>query len=180
MSAAPLAPASPPDSLQTLCASVARAERNAAQALLHELSARVAEAGQALAGLPPALRQGSPDGYARHVAYADPHGRFTIAYLIWRPGQHSPVHGHRTWCTYRVLQGELSETHYRWDPAARQAVACGGALRRPGDIVTATPGLEQIHRLGNAGIGTAISLHLYGVAEADIATGVNHVVASAA
>lgn len=166
-----------PAPLQRLCASIAQAERNAAHALLQELSARVAEADQALAGLPPALREGSPDGYARHVAYADPHGRFTIVYLVWRPGQHSPVHGHKTWCTYRVLQGELTESHYLWDAAARRARACGGAVRRPGDIVTAAPGLEQIHRLGNAGTQTAISLHIYGVAEADIACGVNHVVA---
>ncbi|WP_144635910.1 cysteine dioxygenase family protein [Bordetella genomosp. 13] len=169
-----------PAPLQALCASVEHAQRKAAQALLHELNASVADAGaDALAGLPPALRQGCPERYTRHVAYADPHGSFTIVYLIWRPGQFSPVHGHKTWCTYRVLQGELTETHYRWHPASRQAEACGQALRRAGDIVTAAPGLQQIHRLGNAGDGIAISLHIYGVAEADIASGVNHLVQTA-
>ncbi len=169
-----------PAALQALCASVESAQRNAAQALLRELNASVADAGvEALAGLPEALRQGCPERYARHVAYADPHGSFTIAYLIWRPGQFSPVHGHKTWCTYRVLQGELSETHYRWDPASRQAQACGHAVRHAGDIVTASPGLQQIHRLGNASDDVAISLHIYGVAEADIASGVNHLVQAA-
>lgn len=169
-----------PSPLQALCASVQQAQRRAAHALLHELSASVAHTGRdALAGLPHELRHGCPERYTRHVAYADPHGSFTIVYLIWQPGQYSPVHGHKSWCTYRVLQGELTETHYRWDPRTQQARQCGSAMRRPGDIVTAAPGLEQIHRLGNGGDSIAISLHIYGVAEADIATGVNHVVRSA-
>jgi len=174
----PLSPSSSP--LHTLCASVALAQRKAAQALLRDLNTSVAHAGDsALAGLPPALRHGSPDGYTRHVAYADPHGSFTLVYLVWRPGQHSPVHGHKTWCTYRVLQGELSENHYRWLPTRQRAEPCGQALRRTGDIVAATPGLKQIHRLGNASDRIAISLHIYGVAAADIATGVNHLVQAA-
>lgn len=126
-------------SLQNLCASVQSAQLNAAQALLRELAASVAGANGALADLPPELRAGHPDHYSRHVAYADPHGSFTIAYLIWRPGQFSPVHGHKTWCTYRVLQGELTESHYRWDPELGLALRTGAVARRPGDIVTATP-----------------------------------------
>ena len=162
--------------LQDLCASVQSAQLNAAQALLRELAASVAGADGALADLPSELRAGHPDHYSRHVAYADPHGSFTIAYLIWRPGQFSPVHGHKTWCTYQVLQGELSETHYRWDPSTRTAIPHGRVVRRPGDVVTAVQGLRQIHRLGNASEQVAVSLHIYGVAESDICTGVNHLV----
>lgn len=172
MSPLPLATAN----LRSLCELVQAAQMNAARALLHELAASVANAGDMLRALPDALRAGHPDRYTRHIAYADPHGAFTIAYLIWRPGQFSPVHGHKTWCTYQVLQGELTETHYRWDPNAGAAVTCGEVRRRPGDIVTATPGLRQIHRLGNAGPGIAVSLHLYGVDQADLCTGVNHLV----
>lgn len=81
--------------------------------------------------------------------------------------------------TYRVLQGQLSESHYRWNARSGQAEPVGGKLRRPGEIVTAMPGLQQIHRLGNAEAQTAISLHIYGVPQADIATGVNLTVDSA-
>ena len=42
-----------------------------------------------------------------------------------------------------------------------------------GDIFTAVPGLQQTHRLGNSSNGVAITLHIYGVAEDDISTGVN-------
>lgn len=149
----------------------------AARSLLYELGGSSVGLARLLAGLPQALREGSPQGYTRHVAYADPYGRFTMAYLIWRPGQFSPVHGHRAWCAYRVLQGELSETHYRWDAALQTALKTGHATRRPDDVVTASSGLRQIHRLGNNGEQTAISLHIYGVRQADIATGVNLLVA---
>ena len=43
-------------------------------------------------------------------------------------------------------------------------------------VGTAAPGLHQIHRLGNAGPGVAVSLHIYGVDQADLCTGVNHLV----
>lgn len=169
-----LAHASP--DLRSLGASVEAAQMNAARTLLRELASRVADAGDMLAGLPTELRAGRAESYTRHIAYADPHGAFTIAYLIWRPGQFSPVHGHKTWCTYQVLQGELSETHYRWDPSTRTAIPHGRVVRRPGDMVTAVQGLRQIHRLGNASEQVAVSLHIYGVAESDICTGVNHLV----
>jgi predicted metal-dependent enzyme (double-stranded beta helix superfamily) len=133
-----------------------------------------------LAPLAPAACLGSPQGYTRHVAYADPAGRYTALYLVWRAGQFSPVHGHRTWCVYRVLQGELRETLYGWDDTATQAYETGIVARRPGDVVRARPGLQNIHRLGNAGGEVAISLHIYGVDEASVACGVNLLVAAAA
>ena len=147
---------------------------NAARALLRDLASSVASANGILQACPTRCAPAVPNPM-RHIAYADPHGAFTIAY---RSGarQFSPAHGHKTWCTYQVLQGELSETHYRWDADASAAIACGGATRRPGDIVTATQGLHQIHRLGNASPEVAISLHIYGVDQADICSGVNHLI----
>ena len=115
--------------LRTLCESVQTAQMNAARAL-RDLASSVASANGILQGLPDALRAGRAESYMRHIAYADPHGAFTIAYLVWRQGQFSPVHGHKTWCTYQVLQGELSETHYRWDAEASAAIACGGTTGR--------------------------------------------------
>jgi predicted metal-dependent enzyme (double-stranded beta helix superfamily) len=132
-----------------------------------------------LAALPPELLAEPRDTYVRHLAYADPQGAYSVVYLIWWPGQYSPVHGHRTWCTYRVLRGTLAEEHFRWDADAQAALPCGRIARREGDVVAAPPGLGQIHRLGNdgsAGPAPAVSLHVYGVARDAIATGVNHVV----
>lgn len=162
--------------LKMLCESAQVAHQDAAGKLLQDLATYVADAEDMLVGLPADLAQGRPDSYTRHIAYADPSGGFTIAYLVWRPGQYSPVHGHKTWCAYRVLKGELAETHYRWDADAGLAIPHGAAVRRPGDIITATPGLHKIHRLGNASSNIAVSLHIYGVEETRLTTGVNLVV----
>src|SRR5690606_30003978 len=144
------------------------------------LARSAADAPDLLEHLPVHLRDGHPDTYLRHIAYSDPQGTFTVFYLVWRPGQATPVHGHKTWCAYRVLQGELQETHYQWDAAACVAGQEGGALRRPRDVATATPGLHQIYRLRNAGDRVAISLHIYGVAQADAQSGVTQLVPAAA
>lgn len=132
-----------------------------------------------LALLPEHARAGSPAGYTRHLIHADPLARFCAMLLVWRPGQASPVHGHRTWCAYRVLQGTLHERHYRWDAAARAARLTGSVVREAGDLFSVPAGLGHIHALGNDGPSVAISLHLYGVDAERIATGVNLLVDTA-
>ncbi|MEJ0004618.1 MAG: hypothetical protein WDN30_15645 [Pararobbsia sp.] len=57
---------------------------------------------------------GSAASYSRHLLATDPAGRFAAAALVWRPGQQTAVHGHRTWCAYRVVQGTLHEEGFRW------------------------------------------------------------------
>jgi predicted metal-dependent enzyme (double-stranded beta helix superfamily) len=150
------------------------------------IEACLPDAATLLALLPAAARGGSADGYTRHLVYADPLDRFSAMLLVWRPGQASPVHGHRTWCAYRVLQGTLRERHYRWDAEARVARPCGGIERRPGGVFSVPAGLRHIHALANEGgdrgdgeEGVAISLHIYGVAPEHIATGVNLLVQAA-
>ncbi len=126
-----------------------------------------------LACLPPGALLGSAHSYTRHLVYADPLERFSAMLLVWRPGQSSPVHGHRTWCAYRVLQGTLSERHYRWSPETRRARQTGQVARTAGDTFSVPAGLQHIHALGNASDAIAVSLHIYGVEPASIATGVN-------
>ncbi|AOB32451.1 hypothetical protein AKI39_19570 [Bordetella sp. H567] len=171
---------SPHPALAPLCDSILAAGRLAGDGLLGALAKGVADAdpGAALDAVCPGALAARRGGYSRHVAYADPHGRFTIVYLVWPPGQFSPVHGHHTWCAYRVVKGALTETLYAWDERGQCARAEGQVRRLPGDIVTAAQGLDQIHRLGNAGDDVAISLHVYGIDAQALATGVNHVVAS--
>jgi predicted metal-dependent enzyme (double-stranded beta helix superfamily) len=159
--------------LRALSLSVHAAHHLAARRLLQDLANSVAQADNILDGLSAQALSDHAESYTRHVAYADPNGHFTIVYLVWRPGQFSPVHGHQTWCAYRVLKGELTEDHYRWNAASGRAAACGSVRRRRGDIVTAAAGLEHIHRLGNAGTDVAVSLHIYGVEQHAISTGVN-------
>jgi predicted metal-dependent enzyme (double-stranded beta helix superfamily) len=116
-----------------------------------------------------------PDSYARHVLHSDPQGRFTILALVWGGDQFSPVHAHHTWCAYAVRHGTLTETLFRFDAETAQATPLRTETRRAGYGCFAQSGLEQIHRLGNAGLEPAISIHVYGVDAAQVCSRVNRV-----
>jgi predicted metal-dependent enzyme (double-stranded beta helix superfamily) len=114
--------------------------------------------------------------YARHPIYSDPCGRFTIVAIVWAPGQFSPIHAHHTWCAYAVCENALQETLYVWDDESGTAKPARTEVRSPGYGCYAHSGLDQIHRLGNAGAEPAISIHVYGVERERVGTHVNRVV----
>jgi predicted metal-dependent enzyme (double-stranded beta helix superfamily) len=114
--------------------------------------------------------------YARHVLYGDPAGRFTILALVWAHGQFSPPHAHHAWCAFAVRTGTLSETLYTLDGSHEMALPSRTAERAAGYACFAPAGLDQIHRLGNAGAEPAMSIHVYGVARERVATHVNRMV----
>jgi predicted metal-dependent enzyme (double-stranded beta helix superfamily) len=111
--------------------------------------------------------------YARHTIAADPAGRFTLLAIVWSPGQFSLPHAHDTWCAYAVAENTLTETLFDFDPQSGKAIASNTAQREPGYACFAPAGLEQIHRLGNAGGVGAISIHAYGVEGSRVGTHVN-------
>lgn len=126
--------------------------------------------------LEPEQREGSTERYRRHLLAADPHGRYAIAALVWLPQQASPVHAHHTWCGYAVLDGTLSETVFTWDGAQHCASAARTQARKTGAVSFVRGGRDGIHRLGNCSDAAAVSLHIYGVPGAQIATHVNDIV----
>lgn len=140
---------------------------------------RVVAALQAAAADPDLLTAGQraacADSYARHVLYADPQGRFTVVALVWITGQFSPVHAHDAWCAYAVRNGDLAETLFRFDTTTGQAVPERTEIRRVGYGCFARSGFEQIHRLGNACLEPAVSIHVYGVDSARVCSHVNRV-----
>jgi predicted metal-dependent enzyme (double-stranded beta helix superfamily) len=122
-----------------------------------------------------AQREGNAECYRRHLLAADPEGRYAIAALVWEPGQHSPVHGHHTWCGYAVLAGTLTETLFSWDADNHRALRTRSHARASGAVSFVEAGRGAIHQLGNASTSgeRAISLHIYGVAGTQLATHVN-------
>jgi len=163
-------PASPLSRLATgMEATLAQSARMVAA----HVAASLPDTATLLAGLPPGALDGDPDTYTRHLVHADPYERFSVMVLVWRPGQFSPVHGHRTWCAYRVLRGTMAERHYRWNPQCRTATQVNAVTREAGDTFSVPAGLQHIHALGNASDAIAVSLHIYGVEQDRIATGVN-------
>ncbi|CAG2141434.1 cysteine dioxygenase family protein [Cupriavidus numazuensis] len=125
--------------------------------------------------LPEAMCKSNEQGYVRHVLHSDAADRYTIAALVWRQGQHSPVHAHHTWCALSVVEGELLEEYFDYDAQGAAAVPAGSACRKVGEGSSGTAGLHLIHRVGNSQARTAISVHIYGVATSQMSYGINHV-----
>jgi predicted metal-dependent enzyme (double-stranded beta helix superfamily) len=120
----------------------------------------------------------NPARYTRHLLHADPAGGYAVVAIAWRPGQMSPVHGHRTWCALGIVNGLLTETLFRLEAGAGEGeivrpVTC--IARRPGDVSHAPASRNAIHRLANLGTEEAVSIHVYGVSYDDFGDGVNHV-----
>lgn len=115
----------------------------------------------------------STQSYTRHILHADPAGMFTVVALRWDANQASPVHAHYTWCAYRVLRGELTESHFEWDRSVEQAYLFNRVARSAGQSVCGHGGMDFIHRLGNEHEQTAVSIHVYGIDSARISSHVN-------
>jgi len=105
-------------------------------------------------------REGNSLGYACHLLHSEADGSFSIAALVWLPGQATSIHDHVTWCVSGVIQGTESEERYVLRDDGRLELA-GAATNLAGDVSgLAPPG--DIHRVRNATLDTAISLHIYG------------------
>jgi predicted metal-dependent enzyme (double-stranded beta helix superfamily) len=63
--------------------------------------------------LPKEAMKPSDWGYARHLLYRDPQGRFCIAAMVWQPGQGTPIHDHDgTWGMIGMVRGGLEVVNY--------------------------------------------------------------------
>lgn len=107
--------------------------------------------------------------YVRHLLGGG-EGWAAVA-LVWRPGQMSPVHAHRTWCAFGVHRGVLTEHFY--DSATLRPT--GAFLRREGDVCHGPADPALVHRLANCSAEVVTSIHVYGAAFERFGDAVNHV-----
>ena len=115
--------------------------------------------------LPPEFRRSSPDHYRTNVVHVADDGAFSVVALVWRPGQSTPIHSHRSWCVVAVHEGAEVETTYALDDRPGD----GPVLRplatsdfRVGDVAS-LGAVDDIHAVKNDSDGLAISLHVYGL-----------------
>ena len=111
--------------------------------------------------LAPAQLEGDAAGYQTHLVHSEADGSFSIAAMVWRPGQVTAVHDHVSWCVTGVLQGTEDEEIFALGAAGR--VLTGIARRQnPAGTVAGFAPPGDIHRVRNAGDGVAVSMHIYG------------------
>ncbi|MBC3841432.1 cysteine dioxygenase [Streptacidiphilus sp. 4-A2] len=126
--------------------------------------------------LTPEQCEGDADHYRQHVLHAEPDRSFSIAALVWMPGQGTVVHDHLCWCVTGVHQGQESERRYRLLPDGRSArlVAFEDVVNDTGAVAAfAPPG--DIHRVHNSSPVKAISIHVYGADVAQLGTSIRRV-----
>jgi predicted metal-dependent enzyme (double-stranded beta helix superfamily) len=95
-------------------------------------------------------------------------GLYSLQVFVWPPGTGTKIHDHSSWGAYCCAIGSVLEERYeRLDDRSRPDYA---RLRKVWQLSwgsddgasTVLPGDGGIHRVGNPGAHTAISVHLYG------------------
>ena len=115
----------------------------------------------AAAILPARLRRGDRSGYQSHLLHAEPDGSFSVAAMVWLPGQQTPIHDHVAWCVTAVLAGCEHEEVFALTGGGRALRLADRNANPPGTVTGfAPPG--DIHRVRNSGGGVAVSMHVYG------------------
>ena len=97
-----------------------------------------------------------------------PDGSYSLQIFAWPAGTRTRIHDHASWGAYCCVAGSVLEERYeRLDDGSRLNHA---RLKKAwqlswsgGDgVSTVLPHDEGIHRVGNPGCETSISVHLYG------------------
>jgi predicted metal-dependent enzyme (double-stranded beta helix superfamily) len=95
-------------------------------------------------------------------------GSYSLQVFVWPSGTSTRIHDHSSWGAYRCAVGSVHEDRFeRLDDGSRLEHARLKKVWRlswsPEDgASTVLPGAGGIHRVGNPGSETAISVHLYG------------------
>jgi len=111
------------------------------------------------------LRNPASKGYGRRALHIDAKGEYSAVVMSWPPGASTAIHDHDDlWCVECVVAGnivvesydvkEVRENEYelKMQQLMRTGKGSAGSLIPPFDV----------HRIGNQGLETAITIHVYG------------------
>lgn len=111
--------------------------------------------------------RGARGWYVARVC-APPDGSYSLQVFVWPPGTRTQIHDHTTWGAYCCVVGSVLEERYERlddgstpDYARLKKVWQLNWCKEDG-VSTVLPYDRGIHRVGNPGARTAISVHLYG------------------
>jgi predicted metal-dependent enzyme (double-stranded beta helix superfamily) len=128
---------------------------------------RLAKEPAFLAWLLPLLERESESWYVVHSRDALDVS-YSLQVFVWPPGSRTRIHDHSSWGVYRCALGTIFEERYeRLDDGSQRGRArlrkiWEQAWREDDGPSTVLPLEGGIHRIGNPGQDSAISVHLYG------------------
>lgn len=126
-----------------------------------------------LAWILPLLTRESESWYVAHRREALDNS-YSLQVFVWPPGSRTMIHDHASWGAYCCALGTIFEKRYeRLDDGsqrdhARLRKAWERAWKEGDGTSTVLPYAGGIHRIGNPGEKTAVSVHLYGPRMSDI------------
>jgi predicted metal-dependent enzyme (double-stranded beta helix superfamily) len=112
-------------------------------------------------------RGAAGDWYVAH-SYEGEDRTYSLQVFVWPPNAETKIHDHTSWGVYCCAVGSVLEERYeRLDDSSRLGYACLKKIwqlswSREDGVSTVLPYEGDIHRVGNPGASTAISVHLYG------------------
>jgi predicted metal-dependent enzyme (double-stranded beta helix superfamily) len=117
----------------------------------------------------PLLQEGrdSEDWYVAHSCNGQDDS-YSLQVFVWPPGSRTQIHDHTSWGVYCCVVGSVLEERYeRLDDGSQTGRATLKKIwqlmwGKEDGVSTVLPYDEGIHRVGNPGETTAISVHLYG------------------
>ena len=115
--------------------------------------------------LTPEQRSLNGKDYEKHEVFLCPNDEFSVLSVVWPAGIYSPIHDHKTWCTFGVFDGVIQETRYRADPinpGGLDVIRTEKVERITGDVAHLPVGGGDIHCMHNPTDRAAVSVHVYG------------------
>ena len=105
--------------------------------------------------------------YVAHSCHGQD-GSYSLQIFVWPPKTRTQIHDHTSWGAYLCVAGSVLEERYeRLDDGSQLEYAHLKKVwqlswSKEDGVSTLLPQDEGIHRVGNVGNKTAISVHLYG------------------
>ena len=135
----------------------------------HEITKRVGELlSDLLAGdyrLPSEFTRPSAEHHVNYPLHIAADGSWSLAAVVWSPGQRTPVHGHETWGVVGIYSG--AEREYRYAKPAADAreplTPLSDQVWERGQVTVCCTTDDDVHAVAAVGDVQTVGIHVYGV-----------------
>lgn len=134
----------------------------------HEITKRVGELlSDLLTGgyrLPSELTRPSAEHHVNYPLHISADRGWSLAAVVWSPGQRTPVHGHETWGVVGIYAG--AEREYRYAKPAADAreplTPLGDQVWERGQVTVCCTTDDDVHAVAAVGDVPTVGIHVYG------------------
>ena len=135
----------------------------------HQVTKLVAERLSALLAssyrLPEDVTRPSSERHLTYPLHIAPDDSWSLACVVWSPGQRTPVHSHETWGVAGIYSGAERELRYLKPAATESGTAltpAGEQEWRPGQVTVCCTTDDDVHAVTAVGDVPTVGIHVYG------------------